>query len=70
MRVLRIKSLRLARLQAETAAELAALLPAILDRAWTLSLPARSGCALFASHKSSRTFPTRSAQRRIVNKYQ
>jgi hypothetical protein len=44
------------RLQAETAAELDALLPAILppspsfggtgDRAWTRSLPARSGCAL------------------------
>jgi hypothetical protein len=44
------------RLQAETAADLDALLPAILpfsrgfdpagDRAWTHSLPARSGCAL------------------------
>jgi hypothetical protein len=33
-------------LQAETAAELDALLPAILDRAWTPSLPARSGFAL------------------------
>jgi len=46
----------LKRLQAETAAELDALLPALLprslgfggtgDRAWTHSLPARSGCAL------------------------
>jgi len=36
----------LKRLQAATAAELDALLPAILDRAWTHSLPARSGFAL------------------------
>ena len=46
----------LRRLEAGTAAELDALLPAILksslgfdstgDRAWTHSLPARSGCAL------------------------
>jgi hypothetical protein len=36
----------LKRLQAKTAAALDALLPGILDRAWTSSLPARSGCAL------------------------
>ena len=36
----------LKRLQAETAAELDALLPAIFDRAWTHSPSARSGCAL------------------------
>jgi hypothetical protein len=36
----------LKRLQAETAAELDALLPAILDRALTPSLPTRSGFAL------------------------
>jgi len=36
----------LKRLQAEPAAELDALLPAILDRTWTHSLPVRSGCAL------------------------
>ena len=33
-------------LPAETGAELAALFPAILDRAWAPSLPARSGFAL------------------------
>jgi hypothetical protein len=37
------------RLQGETAAEFEALLPAILDRAWTPSLPARSGFALSLS---------------------
>ena len=96
----------LKRLQADTAAELDALLPATLppspsfggagDHAWTRAQPARSGSALsfremdsfvpthsalraFVRHggtnsfstpprrfKSSRTLPTRSAQRRIV----
>jgi len=55
----------LKRLQAETAAELDALLPAILDRAWTHSPLARSGFALSLREMDSFT-PVHSALQAFV----
>ena len=52
-------------LKVETAAELDALLPAILDRAWTTSPPARSGFAL-SLREMDLLVPTRSALRAFV----